>query len=132
MVPVIQGWTKILNLKKSRTKANSVNIVACLQNLYLLKCYILVSSNNDWWQSKSITGFLLGYINFFCLQSRRCVDAGKQAISGVWVFVHGFEALYGHYSKRTVYGQNACQGLYPIFIFLESLGVKGNIKINQW
>lgn len=70
--------------------------------------------------------------NVFCLQSRRCVDAGKQAISGVWVFVHGFEALYGHYSKWTVYGQNACQGLYPIFIFLESLGVKGNIKINQW
>lgn len=79
--------------------------------------------------------FPLGLYDIYtvvCLQSRRCADAGKQAISGVWVFVHGFEALYGHYSKWTVYGQNACQGLYPIFIFLESLGVKGNFKINQW
>lgn len=121
-------------MKKSRRKSNYLNFVACLQNVYVLSAtfwYQVII--DDWWQSKSITGFLLGYINlFFCLQSRRCVDAGKQAISGVWVFVHGFEALYGHYSKWTVYGQNACQGLYPIFIFLESLGVKGNFKINQW
>lgn len=42
--------------------------------------------------------FSFGLKTVVCLQSGRCADAGKQAVSGVWVFVHGFEAIYGHHS----------------------------------